>query len=104
MQHHLNPLLLDRMAPKGALFTVDTVLESSVLLLIFSYILFFGSVFEESYSKEMVDYYVQPWWRILIVSLVVVGAWWSPRVGLAMALAVFLYLNDMDILTSPFLG
>jgi hypothetical protein len=92
------------MAPKGALFNVDTMLESTVLISLFSYILLFGSVFEESYSKEMVDLYVQPWWRILIVCLVVIAAWWSPRVGLVMALAVFLYLNDMDILTSPFLN
>ena len=92
------------MAPKGALFNVDTLLESTVLISLFTYILLFGSVFEESYSKEMVDLYVQPWWRILIVSLVAVAAWWSPRVGLTMALAVFLYLNDMDILTSPFLN
>ena len=52
----------------------------------------------------MVDFYVQPWWRFLIVSLVAVASWWSPRVGLVTALAVFLYLNDMDILTSPFLN
>jgi len=84
--------------------SVDSILEWVVLFLIFSYTLFFGSVFEQSYSKEMVDLYVKPWWRILIVSSVVVGAWWSPRVGLAMSLAVFLYLNDMDILTSPFLN
>jgi hypothetical protein len=92
------------MAPKGALFNIDNVLEGGVLAILFSYILFFGSVFEESYSKEMVDLYVQPWWRILIVCLVAVASWWSPRVGLTMALAVFLYLNDMDILTSPFLN
>ena len=84
--------------------SIDSILEGVVLFLIFSYILFFGSVFEESYSKQMVDLYVQPWWRILIVSLVVVGSWWSARVGLTMSLAVFLYLNDMDILTSPFLN
>jgi len=84
--------------------SIDSLLEGVVLFLIFAYILFFGSVFEESYSAEMVNLYVQPWWRILIVSLVAIGGWWSPRVGLAMGLAVFLYLNDMDILTSPFLN
>ena len=82
----------------------NSVLEWLVIFIIFSYILFFGSVFEESYSKEMVDLYIQPWWRILIVTLVAVSAWWSPRVGIVMSLAAFLYLNDMDILTSPFLN
>jgi hypothetical protein len=83
---------------------IDNLIEGGVIFLLLSYVLFFGSVFEESYSSAMVDLYVQPWWRILIVCLVVVGAWWSPRVGLTAALAVFLYLNDMDILTSPFLN
>lgn len=83
---------------------IDNILEIGIIFLLLCYILFFGSVFEESYSKEMVDLYVQPWWRILIVSFVAIGAWWSPRVGLTAALAVFLYLNDMDILTSPFLN
>ena len=92
------------MAPRDALFTVEKSLEVGVIVLLLSYVLFFGSVFEESYSKEMVDFYVQPWWRFLIISLVAVASWWSPRVGLVTALAVFLYLNDMDILTSPFLN
>ena len=92
------------MAPKGALFNLDTILEGCVLFLLFFYILFFSSVFEESYSKELIELYSEPWWRILIVSLVAVASWWSPRVGLFTALAVFLYLNDMDILTSPFLN
>jgi hypothetical protein len=92
------------MASKSAFIDINFILESFVIFLLLSYILFFGSVFEQSYSKEMVDYYVKPWWRLLIVSLVAIASWWSPRVGLTTALAVFLYLNDMDILTSPFLN
>jgi hypothetical protein len=38
------------------------------------------------------------------VLLVVIGTWWCPRVGLALAVAVYFYLNDMHILTSPFVN
>jgi hypothetical protein len=79
----------------------NSILEWVALFLILSYVLFFGSVFEVSYPKEFVDLYAEPWWRILVVCLVILGAKWCPRIGIAMALAVFLYLNDMDILTNP---
>jgi succinate dehydrogenase hydrophobic anchor subunit len=84
--------------------TINGILESITLTLIIAYILFYGSVFEASYPKEIVELYSHPWWRILVIILVALGISWCPRIGLAMALAVFLYLNDMDILTSPFLS
>ena len=80
------------------------ILEWVSIIGILTYILFAGSVFEISYPKELVDLYAYPWWRILVVALVVIGAWWCSRIGLVMALATFLYLNDMDILTSSFLN
>jgi hypothetical protein len=93
------------MAPKGAgEYHMNFILEWITLAIIFVYILFYGSVFEISYPKRIVELYAYPWWRILIVGLVVLGSSWSPRIGLAMALGVFLYLNDLDILTSPFLN
>ena len=82
----------------------NSILEWTAIVGILSYILFAGSVFEISYPKELVNLYAYPWWRILVVLLVVIGAWWCSRIGLIMALAVFLYLNDMDVLTSSFLN
>ena len=90
--------------PKLPSCDINSALEYVALLAIGLYILFYGSVFEASYPKQFVELHTRPWWRILIVSLVAVGSWWCPRIGLVTALAVFLYLNDMDILTSPFLG
>ena len=90
--------------PKLPSCDVNSALEYGALIVIGIYILFYGSVFEASYPKELVDLYTQPWWRILVVSLVALGSWWCPRIGLVTAFAVFLYLHDMDILTNPFLG
>jgi hypothetical protein len=93
------------MARKGTGdYDMIIIIEWITLIIIFVYILFYGSVFEISYPKQIVELYPYPWWRILIVILVIIGSIWSPRIGLAMALGVFLYLNDMDILTSPFLN
>ncbi len=83
---------------------LDKYLRTGVTLVILAYVLFFGSVFEAHYPTRLVELYAYPWWRLLIVLLVVLGAWWCPRVGLALGVAVFFYLNDMNTLTSPFLN
>lgn len=101
------------MAPKpvGVLETLlistthtDTLLQWLVIFLIVAYILFFGMVFEESYPKRLVELYQYPWWRLLVIVFVGLGASWSPLVGSILGLAVFFYLNDLDILTTPFLN
>lgn len=92
----------------GDIFKEGTVAEgrlrTGVTVAILAYVLFFSSIFEATYPTRIVELYAFPWWRLLIVSLVAIGAWWCPRVGLAMAAAVFFYLNDMHTLTSPFLS
>lgn len=80
----------------------ESRLRTGVTLAILAYVLFFSSLFEATYPTRIVELYAYPWWRLLVVSLVALGAWWCPHVGLAMAVAVFFYLNDMHILTSPF--
>ena len=91
----------------GTLFEENSPFEQMLRVLVvvgvLSYVLFFGSVFEAHYPTRLVELYAYPWWRLLIVLLVALGAWWCPRVGLALAAAAFFYLNDMSILTSPFL-
>jgi hypothetical protein len=79
-------------------------LRTAVTVFIFGYVLLFGSVFEATYPTRLVELYAMPWWRLLVILLVAIGAWWCPRVGLALAVAVFFYLNDMHILTSPFVN
>ncbi len=79
-------------------------LRTGVTLLILGYVVLFSTVFEARYPTRIVELYAYPWWRLLVVMLVVIGAWWCPRVGLALGIAVFFYLNDMHTLTSPFLN
>jgi hypothetical protein len=77
-------------------------LRTLVTVAIFAYVLFRSSVLEATYPTRIVELYAYPWWRLLVVGLVIVATWWCPRVGLATAIAVFFYLNDMHVLTSPF--
>jgi len=100
------------MAPKksslGSLFEDHSILDlsirSSVIVLTLFCILLFGTVFESSYHVRLVELYAFPWWRILLVSTVVIGSMWCPRVGFVLALAAFFYLNDMNILTQSVVG
>lgn len=75
-------------------------LRTGVTVIILAYVLLSSTVFSSTYTKRLVELYAHPWFRLLLVGLVAIGAWWCPRVGLALGLAVFLYLHDMDLLTT----
>jgi hypothetical protein len=81
--------------------SIDIILRLTILTGLLGFILLNGSIFEEKYPHSSVELYMFPWWRFLIVLLVIAGAAWCPYVGLATATAAFLYLNDMHILTRP---
>jgi hypothetical protein len=82
----------------------ERVLHMGALGVLFLGILFFGSVFEVSYPRRLVELYAFPWWRLLLVCFVAISTWWCPRIGLLVAVATFFYLNDMHMLTTPFIG
>jgi hypothetical protein len=63
------------------------------------YILWYGTVFEASYPRSIVELYGYPYWRLFLLLLVLIITNWSPRVGLLAAFALLLYLSDMKILT-----
>ena len=68
---------------------------------IFGAVLLYGSTFESPYSAKLVELHTIPVWRFALAILVLVGAIWSPRIAIALALGVFLYLSDLEKLTSP---
>ncbi len=99
------PNLLDTViAPFREGTTTEANLRTGVTVFIIAYVVLYGTVFEAKYPTRLVELYAYPWWRLLVISLVAIGAWWCPRVGLALAVAVFFYLSDMHILTSPFVN
>jgi FtsH-binding integral membrane protein len=82
--------------------TTDGIFRAIAVTLAAVIIVKYSTLFEEEYTKKLTDLYIHPWWRILIVMLVLTSAIWCPRVGILVSLIVFFYLSDMNTLITPF--
>jgi hypothetical protein len=82
--------------------TTDGIFRAISVLIIGFVIVRYSTIFEEEYTQKLTDLYVHPWWRILVVLLVLSAAIWCPRVGILVALVAFFYLSDMNTLITPF--
>jgi hypothetical protein len=82
--------------------TTDGIFRAVAVVLAGIVIVKYSSLFEEEYNEKLTNLYVHPWWRILVVLLVLTSAIWCPRVGILIALIVFFYLSDMNTLITPF--
>jgi hypothetical protein len=80
----------------------DGIFRAIAVVLVSIVIVKYSTIFEEEYSQKLTDLYIQPWWRILVVLLVLTATIWCPRVGILVALVVFFYLSDMNTLITPF--
>lgn len=80
----------------------DGVFRVIVVILASVFLIQYSAVFEEQYSQKLTELYIYPWWRILVVLLVLTSAMWCPRVGIIVAFIVFFYLSDMNTLITPF--
>jgi hypothetical protein len=79
----------------------DVTLRLITVIVIFGIVLLYGSAFEAPYSNTLVELHNIPVWRFALAIVVLVGSLWSPRVGILVALGVFLYLSDLEKLTIP---
>jgi hypothetical protein len=80
----------------------DGIFRALAALLAALIIVQYSTIFEQEYSKKLIDLYIAPWWRLLVVLLVLTSAIWCPRVGILIAAIVFFYLSDMNTLITPF--
>jgi hypothetical protein len=77
----------------------------AIVVLIFAVIaVLYSMTFEAEYPEKLVQLYINPWWRFLIVALAASAAMWCPRVGIIVALVAFFYLSDVGALVVPFTG
>lgn len=77
----------------------------AIVVLVFSVIaVLYSMTFEAEYPAKLVELYISPWWRFLIVALVASAALWCPRVAIIVALVAFFYLSDVGALVIPFTG
>ena len=82
--------------------TLDGSLRLLFVLLAGITLVIYSMPFETQYHPKLIELYMQPWWRLLTVLLVLTAAIWCPRVGIVVALVVFFYLGDMHTLLTPF--
>lgn len=82
--------------------TTDGIFRAIAVILLTFVIVRYSTLFEEEYTKKLTDLYIRPWWRILVIFLVITSAIWCRRVGILVALFVFFYLSDMNTLITPF--
>ncbi len=82
---------------------MDATARTLVTSIFFIWNLYEGSVFEAPYEKTLVKLYSFPLFRFMLVLLVLMGAYWCPRVGAMVALAVFFYMEDMEKLKRPWI-
>lgn len=81
---------------------IDGPARVVVMLVVAVLLVLYSMSFEVAYSRPMVELYMFPWWRLLVVLVLLTAALWCPRVGAVVALAAFFYLADMGTLLSPF--
>ena len=86
---------------KLAWLATDEVVQPLVILFAVVVIIQYSSVFEQEYHTKLINLYMYPWWRMLIIFLVISAAIWCPRIGILVAVVVFFYLSDMNLLISP---
>jgi hypothetical protein len=82
--------------------TSDGLMRAFAVFLFAGIAIMYSMRFEVEYSKKLVDLYIQPWWRFLVVGLLIAAALWCPRVTIVVALVVFFYMSDVDALITPF--
>jgi hypothetical protein len=85
-----------------AWLATDEVVQPLIILFAVVVIIQYSSVFEQEYHTKLINLYMYPWWRMLIIFLVISAAVWNPRIGILVALVVFFYLSDMNTLITPF--
>jgi hypothetical protein len=81
--------------------TTDGIFRALFVLLATFIIIKYSTLFEAEYNNKLINLYIQPWWRLLIILLVLTSAIWCPRVGILVGLIVFFYLSDMNTLITP---
>ena len=83
------------------MYTLNEIIHFIVIVFACIIIVRYASLYEEEYSKKLIDLYVYPWWRLLLVFLLIAAASWSPMVGIIIAFLAFFYLSDMNTLIAP---
>jgi H+/gluconate symporter-like permease len=76
---------------------IDTVLRIFITSAILAWNVLEGAPLENQYPKALVKLYTIPLWRFVLLVTMIIGAQWSPSVGMMMAFGIFFYVMDMEV-------
>ena len=76
---------------------LDIYARIVVVALLFGWNVVEGARFENQYPAAFVKLYPIAAWRLVLLVATILGALWSPSVGLMMAFTVFFYVMDMEV-------
>jgi hypothetical protein len=77
---------------------IDASLKLSLSTLLVVWLYYSGTIFESEYYDKLVDLYTKPWWRWLLVCLLIVAILWCPSFAVALLMSMFFYFADIDSL------
>ena len=80
---------------------IEPILRTVIIVIACIYIIGYASLYEEEYNKKLIHLYVYPWWRILLVFVVIAAALWCPTLAIVIAFLMFFYISDMNTLIAP---
>ena len=81
--------------------SMDGFMRLIFVAILGAYLVMNSTIFEVDYGDKLIDMYIRPWWRLLLVMLVIASGLWCPRVGILLALVAFFYISDMETLIEP---
>jgi hypothetical protein len=81
--------------------THDGFLQGMMVMILGFILIQHSTLFEKGYHMNLTYLSTYPWWRFLVVFLILAALSWCPRVGILVAFIGFLYLSDMNTLVEP---
>lgn len=76
----------------------DITLQLLLTVIVFIWLYTSGAIFEVEYYNKLVTLYTYPWWRWLLLALLLVVAQWCPTLSIALLMAIFFYFADIGII------
>jgi hypothetical protein len=76
---------------------IDMIMRIVVTSVIIAWNVLEGAPFENEYPNALVKLYPIPLWRLVLLIAMILGAEWSPSVGMMMAFAIFFYAMDLEV-------
>jgi hypothetical protein len=78
-----------------------THIEYCIIIIAVVILVLYSSVFETEYSEYLIQLYTKPYWKLLLLLVLISGAIWSPLIGIVIACLLFFYFADVYLLLMP---